>query len=746
MKASLLTGEVQPVQELRLVGHIKDGVCRAAFKGTFENKQDHPVETSFTFPLPSGVCTTSFKVNFGGQKITSRVSKDESAKIEYDDALAQSDFAVMAQANDKNEIRIDIGALAPKEVCKIALYFVFGLTPTHNGYLMILPTSIVGIPEDLQVNLNPPPLKLRFDITDNSKIKSITTPSIDSQIDVAKGLVTSDSISMLKPIRMVITLETLVGKCLYQHFNNRLYLRMISPTPRVMRSHPSQFTILLENGLQMTSSQTSLAMRAIEFFVLSVPHGCRFNISTFGEAHRQLFECPIELTDENRKTVLDFLHGGSGENETETFENVYTKATQKIDSNAMESVIIIFGSSLNDDIQLSPDHIHFFMDTFSIGEFKELAQVKGGYYVPSDESSIISSLLSIIKMTASKPLDNAKLCIGENEITLPSFLPGDVISSYLSIEDNIEEIKQVKIKYLNVEISLPVIQSQLPILHSLWAFEKMKNSSPEEALEISIANQILTPDNASVITFERDEEVEGDVSHVDSRVSKYGVGWIGEKEEEPPKPPEQPPQPMPLPIQPPAPPHLRPRPFPFPIRPFRRIHQIRNPIRRTPRNMFKGDDVILEFSSNKNNNNGQQNQNNEQRQRAFFGTATARANPIVVNLNTFVQPQHKTVIVSKSGKKPFFLLRVMQLQNANGSWTNERNLQASCGYPIPSDSKGLKREHFVTAFIIACVRTRAPDDEDKWELVIEKALCYLINEDPQTDWDSIIENIMKELM
>jgi hypothetical protein len=35
------TGQnIQPMQELRLVGHVHDGLCRAAFKGISEDKQD----------------------------------------------------------------------------------------------------------------------------------------------------------------------------------------------------------------------------------------------------------------------------------------------------------------------------------------------------------------------------------------------------------------------------------------------------------------------------------------------------------------------------------------------------------------------------------------------------------------------------------------------------------------------------------------------------------------------------------
>ena len=109
MKTSLISGKTQPVEELSITGHIVDGICRAAFKATFKNKQDIPVETSFTFPLPAGVCSTSFKVNFQGQKLRSRVMRDDSARLDFDDTV----FPVVALDKALEEARYlvpDLGA------------------------------------------------------------------------------------------------------------------------------------------------------------------------------------------------------------------------------------------------------------------------------------------------------------------------------------------------------------------------------------------------------------------------------------------------------------------------------------------------------------------------------------------------------------------------------------------------------------------------------------------------------------
>ena len=177
----------------------------------------------------------------------------------------------------------------------------------------------------------------------------------------------------------------------------------------------------------------------------------------------------------------------------------------------MESIIIIIGSKFSKDVKINDKHKHFFIDPISKGDSQEFSIQNNGYYIQiPDESSIISSLINIIKMTSTKPLEDGILVINEKEISLPPFLPGSMISSYLSIK-NVEDIKKVVILYSNIEIELPIIKTDLLILHYLWAHEKIKTSTEEEANKLAIEAQILSPNSSSIIVIERESEIEGDV-------------------------------------------------------------------------------------------------------------------------------------------------------------------------------------------------------------------------------------------
>lgn len=820
MKVSLITGNGQPVQELRIAGHIKDGVCQAAFKGTFENKLDTPIETSFTFPLPAGVCSTKFKVEFGGQKVVSRVARNDSARVEYDDTLAQNDFAAMAQVSENNDIRIDIGTLAPKETCKFALYFVIALNPLHNGFLLVLPTSITSFSENLRLGLTPPPLKLQLDVTDSlSKIASITTPFSDnSKIEFkdSKGTITCDSLSIFHPLHVVIKFEeNIIGRCLYQNIDNKTFLNIVATAPRSYRNHPSQFTVMFENSPNLTGGQISLIMRALEFFVLSVPQGCKFNFCKFGMNSFQLFDQPTFLNDDTQKQALNCLKQQTDHNaDNASFADMQTKILEKVNTSEMESVVMVIASSLPEDTKLTPGHNYFFLEPFSRGDLRKIAQTVGACYVPvADESSVISSFLSVIKMTATAEIENAKLSVSSNgqdnnndnstkEFPLPPIIPGYTFSTFLAVDGiTSKEGPDVRLKCSNLDIKFQTTESQLPILNSLWAFEKMRTASPEEKAELALANQILTPDTSSIVVVEREEEVEGDVSHVDSRLSHMGIGWIQEptdkeKEEEKnhndddddrpiiwphPRPFPRPiprPFPMPIPV---------PRPMPMPIlygdHPGDEVHILndmnyrRFAHQRLPQAAAPAGDAAAPPANNEaapaqqqppaaphnakatksSNKDGTDNQEDT---KVFIGQMPASISTAnkdqVIDLNKSSQneepkkPEEKSQApppAAKPKKYLFFLLRVLQLQNADGSWTNEKGLVNSIGFPIPepSNSKGLKREQFMTAFVICCIRRKAPKDEEKWELVVEKGLTFLNNSDPNADWESILKSIDNDL-
>ena len=736
MKTSFVLGNSLPLTELRVVGHIADGVCRAAFKGTFENKLDHPIEISFTFPLPADFCSTEFKVSYNGKKSVSEVAKTEEAKIEYDDTLAQSDFAAIAQVNNENEIRIDIGALSPKEKCKFSLYFVCALSPFNDGYVLTMPTSILSGNNEVQVGYTPPPMRISFDVTDSTnEIKSITTPFMNNTvIDIEKGTVRCDNVAVFNQLQIVIRFkERCLGRCIYQFHDGNTFVHMTGTSPGVLRDHNSQFTLMFMNGSFLNDGQLSLLMRAFEYFILSVPFGSKLNICSYGAFTDKLFDYPLTLNNENRKKA--FLYSkrqGYPSQKSEDFVDFHQKIIDDIENNNtdnLESVIVIIAPTIPKGASLSDKHKYFLLDPFSRGDMRKIAADLNAYYVSvADESSLVASLLSIIKMTSTTTLDHAQIKIGSIDLQVDNIFPYSTFSKFLMLEGEISEddLQKAHITFDNVDLPISSKKSILPIIHNIWAYQVIKTASSETEKEFEIANKILMPSESPVAIIEREDEVDGDVSHIDSRISRVGIGWVSEEKEDE---TETKVNPIPRPI-----PHPMPRPIP---RPFPR--PMPRPLHRPPHIFIRRKANSSESAKIGTYYNFLDDPSNTSK------TNNSTANNSSTKRNE--QPNHMNNETQKAQTKnlPFFLLRVLQLQNEDGSWTNEKFLANSCGFPIPSDSKGLTREQFVTAFIIACIKKKAPNDEEKYELIIEKGFTFLMRSNSDIDWSDMVDSIYHDL-
>jgi hypothetical protein len=89
--------------------------------------------------------------------------------------------------------------------------------------------------------------------------------------------------------------DPLKPSCLVQAEGDHTFIRVVAPIQRSIRSHPSQFTILLGHDAAVVGSMLGVVLRAIEFSVLSVPLGSRFQLRSFGFYSWALIDQPVPL-------------------------------------------------------------------------------------------------------------------------------------------------------------------------------------------------------------------------------------------------------------------------------------------------------------------------------------------------------------------------------------------------------------------------------------------------------------------
>jgi hypothetical protein len=287
-------------------------------------------------------------------------------------------------------------------------------------------------------------------------------------------------------------------------------------------------------------------------------------------------------------------------------------------------------------------------------------------------------------MTAGPPFTSCRVVVDEAVFPLPPSRPSELLSCCLAVRG---AVSAVRLEIEGFCIDVPLLPAELPIVDQLWAHEKLTAGSGED---LALAAAILTPEGDAVAAVNRDEDIEGDVTHIDTQLASTGVGWD----------PEHSAAPVVL---------VRP---PIGIRGRQISAGVAAPEmhRRPP-----GSVVVTE-------------------NRMFVGRMPGSAAPAA------------PAIVRAEGVKPaLFLLRLLEQQELDGSWREEARLKISCGCPIPEDSMGLDRVVFLTAFVIVCLRIGAPKSEEQWELVAEKGILFLRERDPGRDWDETFAAIQARL-
>ncbi|EAY17117.1 hypothetical protein TVAG_303360 [Trichomonas vaginalis G3] len=732
---SIISGKSQPIKKISIDGDVFDGICATCFKVFFENKRDDPIEISFSSPLPIGVAATHFDIEYAGKKVTSRISDKEDAKLEYDDAIASSEFAAIVQSTSTNELRIDIGPLGPTENCILSLYYDIGMTALSDGFLLILPTAISDSKDILCLGLNPPPIELNLHIKDSQKIEQITTPFTETKIDLPNGLVTSSDLKLFHPFHVVIKYqEPLVARCLVSTINNNSYIRFSATSPNGIRQHSSVFSLLVEHSANVTPNEFSILLRALEFFMISLPTDCPVNVYNYGKYNNSMFETPAVLdTNEMRTKALNFSRNPIPKEEAHTtLQEIINKSTEKVKDLQQEKVLIIIGAPCEEQLTLPEDSIVIMVDPFSQGNIEEISKRNNAIYLPvPDEQSLVGALLSVINITGCGLIGDCKLVVDGNEIPISPLIPGMAFS--LSHKVQSPKIEKVEFYYGNeIFVNAVISHTDNPAVRTIWALQEYIGNSEDE----DVINAIMTPDRPCVAVIERDEEMEGDITLVQTKMSSVGLQW----EEKTLKKGEPQPNPVPLPRPMPYPP-FHTMPYVYPVN-GRTINQ-RNldPSAIIQLDHFDehpelpSDRVIIHPPPPP--------KKDEEKPQEKYEIKKIDYQKM---LNEENKRRKEALERTISSKKPFFLLKLLQIQNADGSWSDKNKLKICCGFDIPeTPTIDVPNEVFLTIFVICCLHLRGMKDVQLWELAVKKSFLFLQKFDANRNWEEDIEKLMNNM-
>jgi hypothetical protein len=558
-----------------------------------------------------------------------------------------------------------------------------------NSLLFVFPPAIA----DPGKSRSFPTYSVSFEIRDETPIASVSTTNIRSDPvfsgDRKSVKFTNNSVSCIDPFTIAVVLSTrTIARCLRSTVADATYLLVTSTAPRAVRSLQTAFTLIIQQDKHVNMGQLSLILRAVEFFILSLPNRCRLNIVKYGDGYDQLYPQPLEVSGRNRGELMEFARKVTAFDKPAAFETVLAQIAPGLPRD-IDSAVGVVGTAFAPDVLLPPDSRFFFLDPVSHGDTREFAARKGASFIPViDQNSLFSSLLLVLKVTAAPPIENVTLIVDGESEQLTQLLPAMTFSSIHQFRCS--GVRSARISWGSVVQELPIADDSTNALQNLWAF-----ASRDERL--------ITPDGGGVVVFERDTAADDS----DVRLLELDVSTLGRSGEfhhrERPKPP---------------PPGKDKSSFPQP-----------------PQRSYMHSTVSTTVSPYVQMQRGPQ--------RLFDGDfpAEAAAPPPQLPPPEPDAPPKAAVWpeVVASGRRPFFMLRLMQIQNFDGSWSDGNTLQTCCGAALPPGPGEIEPVRFLTAFAIAAFLVKAPTDAAKWELVVEKGFIFLERGDAARNWKAVID-------
>ena len=136
------SGDAILLRGITLEGDCRGLLFEAAVVQRYTNPTDRNMEVIYNFPLPHGAVLLGVDVVLGGKPLSGSVVARKAAEVQYEDALAGGDAAIMLEATPDGGYCMNLGNLAAKEDCTITLRYAQTLSFEQGGLRLLIPTVI----------------------------------------------------------------------------------------------------------------------------------------------------------------------------------------------------------------------------------------------------------------------------------------------------------------------------------------------------------------------------------------------------------------------------------------------------------------------------------------------------------------------------------------------------------------------------------------------------------------------------
>ena len=291
---------------------ISSFCARVAVSQRYVNRESHPIEAVYLFPLEVGAAVCGFEAIIDGTLVVGEVKEREDAFRAYDDAIERGDGAFLLDEERPDVFQASVGNLPPGKEVLLKVTYVTELTVAGKGLRFSIPTTVspryapaadhrgVGRPDS--VTLNPPiawtvpyGLNLTVRLAMAGAITRVESPSHPASVAMnghSATVALSQRDALLdRDFVLSVECEGLdTPQAWIERDDNGSQAVAVAFVPQLgHETAPCDVTFLVDRSGSMEGTSIDEVRNALQLCLRSMIPGCTFNIVGFGSKYQALF-------------------------------------------------------------------------------------------------------------------------------------------------------------------------------------------------------------------------------------------------------------------------------------------------------------------------------------------------------------------------------------------------------------------------------------------------------------------------
>lgn len=293
---------------------IEDRVATTKVDQEFYNPNPQRLEGTYLFPLPQGATIDNFSMDIDGTMVQAELLDASKARQTYEQIVRQYRDPALLEYVGRGAMKVRIFPIEPNSRKRIKLSYTQVLNVDSDVMEYTYPLNTE------KFSARPlPSVSVKVDLTSNTPIKSIYSPTHDVEVRPAgdKRAVISFEAKNTRPdidFKLIATREPdPVGLSLLAHRQpgQREGYFMLLASPGFVESRddvqPKDICFVLDTSGSMAGPKLEQAKKALLFCLANLNPGDRFEIVRFSTEAENLFGSLVEARQEHLDRAGDFV-------------------------------------------------------------------------------------------------------------------------------------------------------------------------------------------------------------------------------------------------------------------------------------------------------------------------------------------------------------------------------------------------------------------------------------------------------